>query len=121
VASSGRSERPAPSAAAWGRQIGDHLRLMQPQPIEVDQIDVGPETRCNMGTVGEAEEIGGLAGLPFAKCDTADRDRARRAISRATHVRVAPRRGRAGKSASCRPSPALAKFQVTAEMDWDGE
>lgn len=78
----------------------------------------------NWAGSAKPKKIGGLAGLPFAKFDTADRDGARRAVSRArigTHVRVAPRRGRAGKSASCRPSPALAKFQVTAEMDWDGE
>jgi hypothetical protein len=97
---------------------------MQPQPIEVDQIDVGPETRCNMGTVGEAEEsVVSLACLsPNATRQTGTGHAARSLGPRiATHVRVAPRRGRAGKSASCRPSPALAKFQVTAEMDWDGE
>src|SRR5947209_19092339 len=68
---------------SWMRVSCDHLRLMQPQPIEVDQIDVGPETRCDVGTIGEAEEIGGLARLTFADATAADRNRARRAGSRA--------------------------------------
>ena len=49
-----------PSTA--GGQIVNHLRLMQPQPIEVDQIDVRSETRCEAAAIGKAEEIGGLDG-----------------------------------------------------------
>jgi hypothetical protein len=44
-------------------QIGK--REFAPCADEVDQIDVGPETRCKAFAIGEAEEVGGLAGLHF--------------------------------------------------------
>src|SRR5579884_646395 len=48
-----------------GRQIGYHLRLMQSQPREVDQIEVGAQPRLEAAAIGEAEELGRLAGLHF--------------------------------------------------------
>jgi hypothetical protein len=58
-----------PSTA--GGQIVNHLRLMQPQPIEVDQIDVRSETRCEAAAIGKAEEIGGLDGRDSPASKTA--------------------------------------------------
>src|SRR5690348_4382767 len=50
-----------PPPTGW--QVGHHLRLMQSQLIEVDQVDIGSETRCEAATIAEAKEIGRLAAL----------------------------------------------------------
>ena len=39
-----------PPPTGW--QVGHHLRLMQSQLIEVDQVDIGSETRCEAATIG---------------------------------------------------------------------
>ena len=36
---------------------------MQPQPVEIDQVDIGALARREPAAIVEAEEIGGLAGL----------------------------------------------------------
>src|SRR5205823_2383909 len=54
---------PLHEAAAPGRQIMHDLRLVQTQPVKVDQVDVGAQSRLEAAAVMESEEIGGLAGL----------------------------------------------------------
>src|SRR5439155_16331146 len=49
-------------AAPAGRHVVNQLRLVEPQPVKVDQVDVGAQPGREPAAVGEAEEIGGLAG-----------------------------------------------------------
>src|SRR5882672_2700468 len=48
-----------------GRQIEDHLRGMQVQPIEVDDVHIGLQAGLEPAAVVEAEEVRRLAGLPL--------------------------------------------------------
>ena len=50
-------------APAAGGQVVDDLRRVQLQPVVIDQVDVGAQARRQPAAIGEAEEIGGLAGL----------------------------------------------------------
>ena len=56
---------PLHEAPAVGRHVVHELRLVQPQPVEVDDVDVGTQARREPAAVGQAEEAGGFAGLPL--------------------------------------------------------
>ena len=45
---------------AIGRHVMDDLGLVQPQPVEVDQVHVGAQSRRKPAAVGEPEEVGGF-------------------------------------------------------------
>jgi len=51
-------------AAAAGRHVVDQFGLEEPQAIEVDQIDVGAQSRSKPAPVGKSEESRSLVGLP---------------------------------------------------------
>ena len=50
-------------AAAFGRHVVHQFGLLHLQAVVIDQIDVGAQARRKPAAVGEAEEIGGFAGL----------------------------------------------------------
>ncbi len=50
-------------AATTGGQVMDDLGLVQAQPVEVDDVDVGAKAGLEPAAIVEAEEIRGFAGL----------------------------------------------------------
>ena len=56
---------PLHEAPAVSRHVVHELGLVQPQTVEVDQVDVGAQARRQPAAVGQTEEVGGLAGLPL--------------------------------------------------------
>ena len=78
-----------PSSA--GRQVVADLRHVQPQPLEVDHVDVGLQPRRQPAAVGEAEEVRRLAGLAL---DDQLQRQARPALPVAPPVRQHPARQR---------------------------
>ena len=50
-------------AATTGRHVVNEFGHGGPQPAEVDQVDVGAQARRETATIGQIEEIRGLAGL----------------------------------------------------------
>src|SRR5207245_6484532 len=56
---------PLHEAAPAGRKIIDELRLVEPQAVEVDQVDVSAQAGRAPAAVVQAEEIRRLTGLPL--------------------------------------------------------
>src|SRR5690242_12424746 len=50
---------PLHEAAPTGRQIVHDLRLIQTQPIEIDQVDIGAQSGLEPAAILKPEEIGG--------------------------------------------------------------
>src|SRR5205823_13751833 len=50
-------------SSSAGRQVEDHLRGMQAQAVEVDDVHIRLHARLEPTAVAEAEEVRGLAGL----------------------------------------------------------
>ena len=56
---------PLHETAAAGGKVVDELRLVESQAVEVDQVDVGAQSRRGPAAVVKAEEIRRFAGLPL--------------------------------------------------------
>ena len=56
---------PLHEAPAAGRHVVHELRLVQLQPVEVDEVDVGAQARHQPAAIRQTEEVGGFAGLPL--------------------------------------------------------
>ena len=50
-------------AATAGRHVVNEFGHGEPQPVEVDQVDVGAQAGRKTAAIGQTEEIRGLAGL----------------------------------------------------------
>src|ERR1700686_4862259 len=56
---------PLHETPAASRHVVHELRLMQLQAFEVDDVDVGAQTRHQSAAIRHAKEVGGFAGLPL--------------------------------------------------------
>ena len=48
-----------------GWHIVNQLWLVQAEPVEIDQVDVGAQSRRKPAAIVQAKEVGGFAGLPL--------------------------------------------------------
>ena len=51
--------------AATGRQVIEQLGLTHPQPVEVDDVEIGAVAGSQHATIMESDETSGVTGLPL--------------------------------------------------------